>query len=90
VRAARAGELHGEPSHAPGGTLDQHALALAEPAVVIQALPRGERGQRDRSALGVPECSRPGHQKLGGQRRVVGGHAIAIEWCEREDLLAGP
>ena len=65
VRAARAGELHGEPADAARGTVDQHALARGEPAVVEQPLPGGERGQRDRGALGVPERPRPGHQQLG-------------------------
>jgi hypothetical protein len=67
VRAARAGELHGEAADAARGTVDQHALVRAEPAVVEQPLPGGERGQRDRGALGVPSAA-AWHQQLGGQR----------------------
>ena len=49
----------------------------------------GERRQRDRGALGVPERPRPGHEQLGGQRRVVGCDAVAVERREREYLVAG-
>ena len=89
MRAGRAGELHREAADAARGTVDQHALARAEPAVVEQPLPGGERGQRDRGALGVPERPRLRHQQLGGHRRVVGRDAVAVERREREHLVAG-
>ena len=71
------------------GTVNQDALGCGEPGVVEQSLPGGERGQRDRGALGVPERARPRHQQLGGQRRVVGCDAVAVERREREHLVAG-
>ena len=88
MRAARAGELNGESPDATRGTVDQYPLACGEPAVVEQPLPGGERGQRDRGALGVPERARLRRQQLGGQRRVVRCDAIAVERREREDLVA--
>jgi hypothetical protein len=66
VRAGRTGELHRVPADVARGTVDQHALAGNEPAVVEQPLPGGERGQRDRGALVVSERPRPGDQQLGG------------------------
>ena len=89
MRAARAGELHGEAADAARGTVDQHALFGDEPAVVEQPLPGGERGQRDRGAFGMPERPRPGDQQFGGERRVVGCDAVAVERREREHLVAG-
>ena len=89
MRAARAGELHGERADSAGGTMDQDTLVWAEPAVVEQPLPGGERGQRERGALGVPERPRPRHQQLGGERRVVGCDAVAVERREREHLVTG-
>jgi hypothetical protein len=58
VRAARAGELHSEPADAARGTVDQHALVCAEPAVVEQPLPGGERGQRGIAALSACPSAR--------------------------------
>jgi hypothetical protein len=37
----------------------------------------------------MPERPRLRHQQLGGQRRVVGRDAIAVERGEREHLVAG-
>ena len=55
MRAARAGELHGEPADSAGGAEDQHALAGLEPAVVEQPLPRRQCGKRDGGGLGVAQ-----------------------------------
>jgi hypothetical protein len=89
VGAATAGQLHGKSAHRPGGAGDQHALARAQGAVVEQPLPGGERRQRYRSGLGVPEVGRPAHQQLLRHHREVGGHTVAVEGREREHPRAG-
>ena len=89
VGAGRAGELDGEAADGASRTVDEDAPVRAEPAVVEQPLQGGERGQRDRGALGMTERPRLRHEQFGGQRGVVGRDAIAVERGEREHLVAG-
>jgi hypothetical protein len=88
TRTARARELDRERTHRDRGSVDQHALAGSQPAVVEEALPGGQRRQGDRGALGGAERPRPRHQKLGRHCGVVGRDAVPVERREREDLVA--
>jgi hypothetical protein len=88
VRAAKPRELDREAADAAGATVDQNPLSLPQLAVVEQALPGAEPGERDRRALEVVERARFRCEDRFGRCDVVGGGPVAIEGGEPVDLVS--
>jgi hypothetical protein len=89
VSAALARELDGEAADAAGGAVNHDPLAFRQLAVVEEALPGAEPGERDRGALGVAQGGRLGGNEHSRHGRVLGGGTVAIEAAERIDGLPG-
>src|SRR5262245_31721493 len=84
----RPGELSGEMPRSTVRSEHADALVLAEGAVVEEPLPRGQAGERERRALDVAQAPRFAGQHRGRDDCVLGGDAVAVERCEREDFFA--
>jgi hypothetical protein len=86
--APAAGELGRELPDPAGGAVDEHPLALPQPAVVEQALPGVQRHQGDGGALEVAERAGLGGEQGGRNGGVVGGGAVPVEPDQRVHGLA--
>ena len=83
------GELDGDVAHAPGGGVDEQALARLEVGGLEQALPGGEGDEGQGRRPHVVDGGGLGRQVLGGGGHVLGvGAARLGEAHHPEDLVA--
>ena len=83
------GELDGEMADAAARAVDHDALPGLQPAVVEEALPGAQGGERQGRGLEVVERLRLRRERRGRNDGVLGGRAVAVERRQREDLVAG-
>jgi hypothetical protein len=83
-----AGELHRDRPHAARSAVDQDGLAGGQAAVVEQALPGGQSGDRQRGRHGVVDIRRQWCEVAGLHRGVLGERAVAGPVGQSEHPLA--
>ena len=81
------GQLHGEPADRAGAPMNQHLVVRSEAGVIVEGLPAGQAGERERGGEDMGNLAWPTGQVVSGGRHVLGGRAQPIKADQTEHLV---